>query len=140
MTLLGVNHGAKGITMWDYPTTSELFNLTGDMSTLFTSGTATQFLIGSPRTQDLTVTGEDNLDATIWVDQSSGKAMLSVVNLNYGSSSGPITVDLPTGLVAKAVEESLWGGSSWQVGSNGTVSAAAGLGGLETAVFVVRIS
>lgn len=140
MTLLGVNHGAKGITMWNYPTTSELFNLTGDLSTLFTSGTAAKFLIGAPRTQDLTVAGDENLDAAAWVDQTGGKAMISVVNLNYESIPGPITVDLPTQVTAAAIEEILWGASTWEIGSNGTVSAAAGLGGLEVAVFVVSIS
>lgn len=140
MTFLGVNHGAKGITMWDYPTTSELFNLTGDLSTLFTSGSAAGFLIGSPRMQNLTVAGDDTIDAAIWVDKTSGKAMLSVVNLSYSNTSGPVTVALPTGVVAESIEESLWGGSAWQVGSNGTMSATTGLGGLETAIFVISLS
>lgn len=141
MTLLSVNHGAKGITMWNYPTTSDLFNLTGDLSTLFASGTAANFLIGSPRTQDLPVSGDNNLDAAVWVDQASAKAMLSVVNLDYENTSGPVTVNLPTGVTAETVEGGLWGASTWQVGSNGTaVSAAAGLGGLEVAVFVLGIS
>lgn len=141
MTWLGVNHGAKGITMWDYPTTAELANLTGHMSALFTNQAAATFLIGSPRTQDLTVTGDDNLDAAAWVDQASGKALLSVVNLNYDGVSVPVTVDLPLGMTAEAVEESLWGASSWQVESNGAVvSAATGMGGLEVAVFLVSLS
>lgn len=140
MTLLGVNHGAKGITMWDYPTTSELFNLTGDLSMLFTSGTAAKFLIGAPRTQDLTVAGGENLDAAVWLDQAGGKAMVSVVNLDYEISSDPITVNLPTGVTADTIHESLWGTSAWVVDSNGTVSATAGLEGLEVSVFVVSLS
>lgn len=140
MTWLGVNHGAKGITMWDYPTTSELFNLTGDLSTVFTGETTAKFLIGGPRTQDLTVSGGDNLDAAVWVDQTSGKAMLSVVNLDYDDISGSVTVDLPAGVTVDSVEESLWGTSVWEAGSNGTVSVSAGLEGLEVAVFVINMS
>lgn len=144
MTLLSVNHGAKGITMWNYPTTSDLFNLTGDLATLFTSGTATlDFLIGAPRTQDLAVaTGGDNdlVDAAVWVQQTSARAMLSVVNLNYDHISGPVTVTLPTGVTAETVQESLWGASTWEVGPNSTtVSVAAGLGGLQVAVFVLGL-
>lgn len=140
MTLLGVNHGAKGIVMWDYPTTSELSGLTRDMAALFTGQEAAGFLIGTPRTQDLAVTGgDDNVDAAVWVDASNGKAMVSVVNLNY-DTIGPLTVTLPAGITPSTIESYLWGNSTWQPGTNGTLSVAEGLGGLETAVFVMTLA
>lgn len=139
MTLLAVNHGAKGITMWDFPTTNELYGLTGDMAALFTGTEAPGFLIGAPRTQDLTVLeGGSSIDAAMWVDKISGRAMVSIVNLNYSAISGPVTVSLTVGTAASASSSSLWGGSTWKVG-NGTVSVSEGLAGLETAVFLVTL-
>ncbi|KAJ4413507.1 hypothetical protein N0V82_008494 [Gnomoniopsis sp. IMI 355080] len=139
MTLLGVNHGAKGIVMWDYPTSSELYGLTNDMAALFTNQEAAKFLIGAPRTQDLIVTGGyGNIDAAVWVDADSRKALVTVVNLDYGTI-GPLTVNLPTGVVPSTIEGYLWGNSTWQTGK-GSLSVAKGLGGLDTAVFVVTLA
>lgn len=153
MTLLAVNHGAKGITMWDYPTPSDLFGVTGEMAVaLFTGGApAAGFLIGSPRTQlNWTVptgagagagAGDETIDAAAWVDQASGQAMVSVVNLNYDDVSGPVTVSLPSGTTVSTIQGNLWGNSTWQVGPDGiTVSVGTGLSGLETAVFLVGLA
>ncbi|KAL1849939.1 hypothetical protein Daus18300_013073 [Diaporthe australafricana] len=79
MTLLAVNHGAKGLTMWNYPTTTELFNVTKDMAGLFTSTTAAGLFLGAPRFQGLDVSGADELDASAWVDEAGGQVMVSVM-------------------------------------------------------------
>ncbi|KAJ0103896.1 glycoside hydrolase subgroup catalytic core [Diaporthe amygdali] len=140
MTLLAVNHGAKGLTMWDYPTTAELFNVTRDMAALFTGTTAASLFLGAPRFQGLPVSGSDDLDAAAWVDEKNGQAMVSVVNLNYYDISEPLSVALPEGLIASTLETSLWGDDQWKVGPNGSLIASDGVGGLATAVFVVNIS
>ncbi|KUI62934.1 hypothetical protein VP1G_10057 [Cytospora mali] len=140
MTLLGVNHGAKGITMWDYPTTTELFNVTNHMAGLFTGQAAAAFLIGAKRYQSLTVSGSGEIDAAAWVDGENGQAMVSVANLHYEHTDGPITVSLPDGVIASSVQESLWGDSSWTFGSAGTLIACQGLSGLATAVLLVGLA
>ncbi|CAN8100738.1 unnamed protein product [Discula destructiva] len=141
MTLLGVNHGAKGIVMWDFPTTAELSGLTSEMAALFTSQEAAAFLVGAPRTGNLTVVGGgDYVDAAVWVDAAQGRALVSVVNMNY-DAVGAITVTLPAGVTPSAVEAYLWGTSTWQIGGPDSLSSlASGLGGLETAVFVVTLA
>lgn len=154
MTLLAVNHGAKGITMWDFPTTGELYGLTKDMAAALFTGTdaeAPRFLIGAPRWQGLTVLeggnggggggGWSNIDAAVWVDQASARAMVSVVNLEYNAIAGPVTVRLAVDTALDTVSAftgSLWGGSTWEVG-NGSVRVSEGLAGLETAVFLVSL-
>lgn len=140
MTLLSVNHGAKGIVMWNFPTTAELSVFTSEMSSLFTGQDAPAFLIGAPRTGDLAVTGANGyLDATVWVDAASGTALVSVINMNY-DAVGSANVALPAGVTVSTIDSYLWGNSTWQAGENGTLSLASGLSGLETAVFVVSLS
>lgn len=139
MTLLAVNHGAKGLTMWDYPTTSELFNVTRDMAGLFTSTLAARLFLGAPRYQDLEVTGSDDLDAAAWVDEVSGQAMISVVSLSYYDALVPISIALPDGFIASTLGDSLWGHGDWTVGPDGTVVSSDGVRGLETAVFLVNM-
>lgn len=139
MTLLAVNHGAKGLTIWDYPTTSELFNITRDMAPLFTSSTAASLFLGAPRYQDLTVTGSDALDAAAWVDEAHGQAVISVVSLSYHDIAAPVSITLPDGLVALGLGASLWGHGNWTVGLDGSVIESEGVGALATAVFLVGI-
>lgn len=143
MTLLAVNHGAKGIVMWNFPAPAELTEFTADMAALFTGREAAAFLIGTPRTGDLAAVAAGSgaywVDAAVWVDRESGRALVSVVNMNY-DAVGPVTVSLPAGITPVAVESPLWGNSTWQTGENGTLSLVSGLGGLETAVFVVTVA
>lgn len=139
MTLLAVNHGAKGLTMWDYPTTAQLFNITRDMAGLFTGPTAAPLFLGAPRYQDLTVTGSDDLDAAAWVDKEGGQVMISAVSLSYDDIGVPVSIALPDGLVASKLGASLWGRGDWTVGLNGTVVSTIGVNALATAVFLVDI-
>lgn len=126
--------------MWDFPTTAELSNSTTTMASLFTSTDAPQFLIGATRYQNLTVVqGGPNIDAAAWVDESSGQALVSVVNLDYNSVTGPVTIALPEGISASSVTGSLWGEATWQAIQNGTLGVEGGLGGLETTVFLIRL-
>lgn len=140
MTLLAVNHGAKGLTMWDYPTTTELFNVTKDMAGLFTSATAAGLFLGAPRFQGLVVSGANDFDASAWVDEAGGLAMVSVVSLSYTETSGPISIALPDGLVASALGASLWGDGGWTVAPDGTLVASDGVDGLATSVFLVDMA
>lgn len=139
MILLGVNHGAKGITMWDYPTTGELSSLTSNMAGLFTGQMAPGFLLGAKRHQDLTVGGGREIDAAAWIDEKGRQAMVSIVNLNYEGIDEPVTVGLPDGLTVSSIGESLWGDSAWTVESDGILIASEGLSGLDTAVILVSL-
>lgn len=140
MTLLGVNHGAKGIVMWDYPTTSELFNITNAMAGLFTGQVASGFLVGAKRHQNLTVSGAEDVDAAAWVDGENRQAMVSVLNLDYGDIGGPVTITLPHGVKASSIGESLWGDSPWTVESDGILVNSQGLSGLDSAVYLINLA
>lgn len=134
MNMLSVNHAAKGIVMWNFPTTADILNVTNALAALLTTDRMTNFLANSPMTNLLRVDGGDRVDATIW--DSGDSLLLSVVNLNYGNLNGSITVQLPVGMQANAVNESLWGEAHWTTSGN-TVSTN-GMLGLEVSLMVLQ--
>ncbi|KAK1625462.1 hypothetical protein BDP81DRAFT_327951 [Colletotrichum phormii] len=139
MTVLSVNHGAKGIVMWNYPATPELEGLTSKLAGVFTNEAAVGFLLGTERTQDLAIEGAKRVDATVWVDEAKKQVLVSVVNLSYDEIQGEIRVVLPEGVEVGEVVEMLWGDVAWEMGDGGLV-ATEGLLGLQTSVFIAELS
>ncbi|KAK1676048.1 hypothetical protein BDP55DRAFT_551496 [Colletotrichum godetiae] len=139
MTVLSVNHGAKGIVMWNYPATPELEGLTSKLAGVFTNEAAVGFLLGTERTQDLAVEGAKRVDAAVWVDEAKNQVLVSVVNLSYDEIQGEIRVVLPDDVEVGKVIEVLWGDVAWKMGDGGLV-ATKGLLGLQTSVFIAGLS
>ncbi|CCF47072.1 hypothetical protein CH063_04033 [Colletotrichum higginsianum] len=140
MTVVAVNHGAKGIVMWNYPATDELEGLTSRLAGVFTDETAVGLLLGAGRTQDLAVQGAKRVDAAVWADAGKGRALISVVNLNYEEIRGEIRVVLPEGVGVGKVVEVLWGDVAWELGDGGGLVATDGLLGLQTSIIIAELS
>ncbi|KAI3558093.1 hypothetical protein CABS03_00168 [Colletotrichum abscissum] len=138
MTVLSVNHGAKGIVMWNYPATPELEGMTSKLAGVFTNEAAVEFLLGTERTQDLAVEGAKRVDAAVWVDEAKKQVLVSVVNLSYDEISGEIRVVLPDGVEVGEVVEVLWGDVAWEM-VDGSLVATEGLLGLQTSVFITAL-
>jgi hypothetical protein len=134
MNMLSVNHAAKGIVMWDFPTTAAILDVTNALAAVLTTERVTKFLINSPMVGQLEVDGADRVDATIW--DSGDSLLLSIVNLNYRNLNGSITVHLPVGMQASAIDESLWGQAEWSA-TNKTVSTN-GMLGLEVSLLMLQ--
>lgn len=97
MAMLFINHNAKGIVAWNFPTTTELTAVTSALAKVLSTQEITGLLLGA-KTQGLDFTGSSDLDVTGW---TVGKKMLvSVVNI--GTSVTPAEVDVK--LPAKAKE------------------------------------
>ncbi|KAK9422270.1 putative Glycoside hydrolase subgroup catalytic core [Seiridium unicorne] len=140
MTLLAINHGAKGIVMWDYPTTAELLNVTNHLASVLTNQSVADFLLGAPLTQTLEVSGSSRVDAAVWVSADTSQALLSVVNLNYGDIKDAIQVAAPNGTSFTSVTQTLWGDLSWDVEDDQTLSSSGGMLGLQVSVLLLEIS
>jgi hypothetical protein len=138
MNILSINHRAKGIVMWDYPTTAEILNVTNALAAVFTSERIASYLLGAPLTTSLNVIGAERVDAAIWVAEDS--VLLSVVNLNYGNINSNITIHLPFGIQLSGKVETLWGSAEWKTGAQQNQMTASGLLGLEASLLVVARS
>jgi hypothetical protein len=135
MTILAINHGAKGIVQWDFPSVDWIHEITEAMAAVLPSEAVTNFTLGAPREQGLRVSGSESLDVTGWVDWEKRMVMLSVVNLSYDDQVGDIQVHLPKELVASHYIDSLWGEKKWEV--QGNTIGTDGIEGLEVSMFVL---
>lgn len=133
MNMLSVNHNAKAIVMWDFPTTPDLENATSRLAQTLTRADVTSLLLGASLSAGLDVAGQARVDAAAWV--LGTQMLVSMVNLKYADSGSAVHVNLPT--AAKGIREVLWGSCDWTVG-NGTLSKA-GLQGLEVSLLMLDL-
>ena len=136
MTLLSINHGAKGVVMWTWPTSPALEDVTGRFAKVAT-GVGAGFWLGA-NSKALVVNGVPNqsVNAAAWI--VGGNMLVSIVNV-AGALSGRIVVSLPNGVRARAVRQSVWGGSGWAVsGVNKLVKT--GMGAVESDVLIINLA
>lgn len=136
MDLLSVNHGAKGLVMWNFPVTQEILGATNALAGVLTGEKVGGYLIGAPLTGGLEVSGAERVDAAAWVKE--GSVLVSVVNLEYGDVAGSVTVRLPEGVEVESVEESFWGEAEWS--ADGDTISVGSLSGLEVSLVELKRS
>lgn len=110
MTLLSINHGAKGVVMWTWPTSAALAGVTSRFAKVVTDIGA-KFWLGA-NGQRLEVRGapSGSVDAVAWL---VGQRMLvSIVNVG-GPITGRVTVILPDGVRTEKVPQVAWGNAPW---------------------------
>lgn len=135
MTMLSVNHGAKGIIMWMFPTTPDLTDVTSRLAKVLTS-TCAEYLL---RADVMIVSGPGMLDVTAWM--VGGSVLVSIVNSAYQNTTGPITLNLPAELVATSITSVLWGDGGWRLTSTSltVLLERSDLQGLSTDILVLSL-
>lgn len=113
MTMLSVNHGAKGIIMWAFPTTPDLTAVTSRLAKVLTGGTCAKYLLGADLVGGLHVSGANLVDASMWRVQNS--LLVSIVNPAHQCVVGPVDVSLPAGTIATSITSVLWGDGKWRL-------------------------
>ncbi|KAJ5160019.1 uncharacterized protein N7482_007023 [Penicillium canariense] len=131
MTMLSVNHNAKGIVMWDYPTTTELERVTSQLSRVLASEEVVRFLLGAP-TVALQATGPSKMDVASW--RLGTQMVVSILSLQTPAWLSNVSVTLPEG--ARAVHKVLWGSGDWRLIEGQLVKT--GGRGLETDLVIVE--
>lgn len=134
MMMLSVNHNAKGITYWIYPSTDGVNIGSGELGKVFQSKLGMEFLFGTNAIKGLLVTGEALVDASAWI--VGKKMMIGVASGEYVDSSALISIMLPDS--AASVDKVLYGDSGWTVSGNRL--SKTGLKGLEVGVVVLNLS
>ncbi|QKX54849.1 uncharacterized protein TRUGW13939_01938 [Talaromyces rugulosus] len=135
MTMLSINHAAKGIVMWDFPTSADILGATDALAAVLTSERVASFLVGTPIVQQLTVTGGERVDAAAWV--MGDQMLISIINLNYGSIPGAVSVGLPEKRSVKSMASTLWGETGWK--GVGESLKTTDLAGLAVSILVVGL-
>jgi hypothetical protein len=134
MMMLSVNHNAKGITYWIYPSTDEVNVGSGQLGKVFQTEPGINFLFGTDAIKGLPAFGEALVDASAWI---LGKQMMvGVASGEYVDSSAIVNITLPASV--SSIDQVLYGDSGWAV--TGTTLSKWGLKALEVDVVVLNIS
>lgn len=94
MTMLSINHAAKGIIMWTFPTTPDLTDVTSRLAKVLT-GLCAAYFLGAEMVMGLAVAGAIAIDASAWWVGDS--ILVSIVNSDYEDTIGSVTINLPAG-------------------------------------------
>ncbi|OKL57925.1 hypothetical protein UA08_06437 [Talaromyces atroroseus] len=132
MNQLAVNHGAKSIMLWTYPTTDVLAAANSQQSKVLANSPALDFVTGA-KPKAIPIKGNDLLDVSYW---TVGKQiMVSVVNLDYASTSSAVTIPLP--FWASSIASSPWGSIEWDL--SGNTLTVQGLDALATSLVILNV-
>ncbi|KAI4740578.1 hypothetical protein E4T50_08982 [Aureobasidium sp. EXF-12298] len=134
MNMLSVNHAAKGIVMWDFPTKADVLDVTNRLAAVLTKEPVASFLVGARLVRMLGISGAGNVDAAAWVRDD--EVLVSVVNLDYSNTKSNVTVSLPEDVEATEISTSLWGAGCWSV--HGNKLSINSLMGLEVSLLLLK--
>ena len=133
MNQLALNHGAKSIMLWTFPTLDDLATANSQQSKVLTKSPVLEFVTGAqPRA--ISVDGFELLDVSYWIVEQ--QAMVSVVNLEYADTSSAVKITLP--FTASSIISSPWGDVSWEL--SGNMLNVQGLDALVTSLVVLDLS
>lgn len=132
MNQLSLNHGAKSIMIWTFPTVDELATANSEQALVLTKDPVLTSLTGD-QPHAIPVNGDALLDVSYWV--VGDQALVSIVNLEYASTSAAIAVLLPFN--ASSITSSPWGAVDWELADN-TLSVQ-GLDALVTSLVILAL-
>lgn len=131
MIVLSINHRAKGIMSWLFPSSVALNDAHGSFAKAVTAREVTRYLLSGQPTR-INVMSQPLLDVAYW--KMGSHALVAMANLNYNRTSDSVTIDLP--FSAKTVSGQPWGSLSWSLSANNNLSTY-GLDGLATSILLL---
>ena len=134
MMMLGVNHNAKGLSSWWYPSSTPLQAIMGTIGQILQTSPVIDFVYGANPVSKLPVKNGPLLDVSAWTVGS--KMMVGIANGDYVASSKEVTITLPA--TVESIAQTVYGDSSWTV-SGGKLQKK-GLDGLEVDILIVNMA
>lgn len=138
MGLLRLNHGAKGVVAWIYPTSVEIEEATSSLAKVITGEGITKYTLGATRVSNLEMTGlgKELVDATAWVHDET--ILVSYVYVGYDVFTGQVEIVLPETIAGVIVDH--WGPGDWSVQPSGKAVVKEGLVSLESGIMEFKRS
>ncbi|KAK1761012.1 hypothetical protein QBC47DRAFT_291364 [Echria macrotheca] len=114
MVVLALNHAAKGIISWVWPTSDILARAHGELARVVTNAPVVDFLVAGegPDPIKVEIEGEDEIevvDVATW-ERDDGTVLVSVVNGGYVDIRRRVEVAVPG---ATVIRQTHWGNVSW---------------------------
>ena len=139
MTMLSINHGAKGIIMWLFPTTAALTDVTSRLARVLT-GVCAEYVLGADIITEPAVDGVSAIDISAW--KTGDSILVSIVNSAPKNTTGPVSLSLPGDCVAMDITHVLWGDGAWHLTSSpsATQLERSHVQGWSTDILILRLS
>lgn len=131
MIVLSLNHRAKGMMSWKFPSSKALNDAHGTFAKAVTAPEVSKYLLSGQPTR-INVAGHPLLDVAYW--KMGGHALVAMANMNYSRTGDSVTIDLP--FPAKTVAGQPWGSLSWSLSPDNNLSTY-GLDGLATSILLI---
>lgn len=133
MLLLAINHNAKGLSSWWYPSSEPIQEIMGTIGKVLNTESVLNFVFGTYPVTKLPVQNGPLLDVSAWTMGS--QMMVGIVNGEYVASTKKVTITLPTAV--QSIDQVAYGSSDWTV-VDGNLQKK-GLSGLEADMLIVNI-
>jgi len=104
--MLSINHDAKGLTYWLYPSTDDINVQSGKFGNIFQTFPGRDYIFGTNAIKRLVVEGPD-LDVSAWI--LDGKMMVGISS-SYDEHNTTINITLP--VTVDSVDQVLYGDMS----------------------------
>lgn len=112
MNALALNHAAKSILSWVWPTSDALGAIHGMFSSVVAVAPVRDFIVlGRP--EMIKMKCNEVLDAAYW--KMGDKVLLNVVNGGYEAVNKTIKVPLPKEIQPQSVKDVVWGNGTWSI-------------------------
>ncbi|CAL8582845.1 hypothetical protein XPA_008488 [Xanthoria parietina] len=136
MILLSLNHGAKGVVMWLYPTAGEIVGVASEFSKVMWAGKGLVAFLSVVQAEAVPVSGAENVDAAMW--RVGNRMMVTAINAGENKVEGKIRLDFEKGFKIKGLSHVLWGSGQWKI-EDGRALIRTNIDGVESCVLVVDV-
>lgn len=136
MILLSLNHGAKGVVMWLYPTAGEIVGVASEFSKVMWAGKGLGAVLSVVQAVAVPVSGAGNVDAAMW--RVGSRMMVTAINAGENKVKGKIRLNFEVGIKIKGLSHVLWGSGKWKV-EDGRALIKTNMDGVESCVLVVDV-
>ena len=136
MTLLSLNHGAKGILMWVFPTADEIVGVASKFSQVVLARDGLSTFVLMAHAAVVPVPGVENVDAAMW--RVGSRMMVTVVNAGKEKIEGEVKLEFGDDAKIKGLNRNLWGRGGWKIESQ-NAAVRDGMDAQGSWVFVVDV-
>ncbi|KAL8855791.1 MAG: hypothetical protein Q9178_007555 [Gyalolechia marmorata] len=136
MTLLSLNHGAKGILMWVFPTADEIVGVASKFSQVVLARDGLSTFVLMAHAVVVPVPGVENVNAAMW--RVGSRIIVTVVNAAREKIEGEVKLEFGDDVKIKGLKRNLWGRGGWKI-ERQNAAVRDGMDAQESWVFVVDV-
>ncbi|KAL8850802.1 MAG: hypothetical protein Q9221_004216 [Calogaya cf. arnoldii] len=136
MILLRLNHGAKGIVMWLFPTAGEIVGVASKFSKIVLAREGLGAFVSVAQAMAVPVSGAEHVDAAMW--RVGNRMMVTAVNAGEERVEGNVRLEFAKGVKIKGLRDIQWGSGGWEVENERSLMRT-NMDGVESWVLVVDV-